>query len=239
MLLDLLAGPGHGHRIEGKTGGAQDEERRTHRQVAEHRQGAQDDHQHLQPQYRQATEPVCQTAGRPLPQDAGAHHDRHPVADTGITHPLMVQVERHQAIERPQHYAGDDAAIDPKARLTQAQHGPHPGCPLLLALLVDNAGKEQRQDGGQYQASHPGQHIHQTGRQRADQQLPEHSPHVIDHHVGGEQAPPVARVAAAHQRTLNHHPDHGAADAGDESPDKPAPEPQGEPKPDTGCGKEG
>ena len=81
---------------------------------------------------------------------------RHPVADTGITHTLMVQVERHQAIERPQHYAGDDAAIDPKARLTQAQHGPHPGCPLLLALLVDNAGKQQRQDGGQYQASDQG-----------------------------------------------------------------------------------
>ena len=37
-----------------------------------------------------------------------------------------------------------------------------------------------------------------------------------DHHGGGQQATPIAGVAAAHQRASTTTPDHGAADTGDE-----------------------
>ncbi len=238
MVFDLLAGPRHGHRIKSKTGSAQDKQGWPHRHAAQHGATPEDHHQHLHSQYRQTPEAIRQTANRPLPQNAGTHHHRHPVADLSIAHPLMIEVERHQTIERPQHDAGDDAAIDPEPRLTQPQHRPDPGAPLLLIALTDDAGEQQRQNRRQYQSGRPGQHVHQAGRQLADQQLPEHGSQVIDHHVSGQQSPPILRVAAAHQRALHHHPDHGAADAGNESPGEPAPETEGNAEPDTTCGKD-
>lgn len=136
----------------------------------------------------------------------------------------MVKIERHQAIERAQHNPGNNAAVNPQTRLAQSQHRPDVGGFLMFAVLIHNTGKEQRQDRRQHHARHPRQHAHQVGWQFADHQLSQNGTDVVNHHIGRQQTPAITGRAAAHQRTFNHHPDHGAADARNKAPDHPAPE---------------
>ncbi len=91
-------------------------------------------------------------------------------------------------------------------------------------MFVHNAGEEQRQDRSQDQAGNPRHNLHQPGWQLAYHQLAQHRTYVVDHHIGSQQATPVAGGAAAHQAALNHYPDHCTADASDEAPYHPAPE---------------
>ena len=167
-MLNFLTGPGHRDRIERKARSSQNEQRRRHRGVAEHGETAHDDHEDLNAQHQQTTKAVRQAANRPLADNPRADHHRHPETDPGITDALMVKIERHQAIERAQHNPGNNAAVNPQTRLAQSQHRPDVGSFLMLAVLIHNAGKEQRQDRRQNHARHPRQNAHQIRRQFAD-----------------------------------------------------------------------
>ncbi len=223
-MLHFLTGPGHRHRIEGKARCTEDKQCRRHRGITEHGETTHDHHKDLNAQHQQTAKAVGKATNRPLSDNPGADHHRHPETDPGITDSLVVQIERHESIQRTQYNPGDNTAIYSQTRLTQSQHWPDVGCLLMLAALVHNTRKEQRQNSGQHHAGHPRQDAHQVSWQFADHQLTQHGSDVIDHHIGRQQTPTVAGGATAHQGTLHYHPDHGAANARNKAPGHPAPE---------------
>src|SRR5690606_9005686 len=117
-----------------------------HSRVAEHSKTTHYHYEYLNAQHQQASKTIRQTANWPLPDNPGADHHRHPETNPGITHALMIQVERHQAIERAEHNSGDNAAINTQTRLSEPQHRPDMGHLLVFAALVYDARKQQRQD---------------------------------------------------------------------------------------------
>ncbi|KAI3490947.1 hypothetical protein L1887_45112 [Cichorium endivia] len=236
-MFNFFTGPGHRDRIERKAGGPENKQRRCHRGVAEHGKASHNYHKDLNAKHQQTTEAVRKAANRPLPDDPRTHHHRHPEANSGIADALMIQIERHQAVERAQYNPRDNAAVNAQARLTQSQHRPNVGRFLMLAVLVHNAREEQRQDRGEHHARYPRQNAHQIGWQLADHQLTQHGADVINHHIGCQQASTVARSAAAHQRAFNHHPNHRAAYACDKAPCHPAPEADHQAQPGTPGGE--
>ena len=103
----------------------------------------------------------------------------------------MVQVERHKTIERAQNNPRDNTAINSQTRLAQPQHRPDVGRFLMLTFLVNDTRKEQRQDRRQHHTGYPWQHAHQVRWQFADHQLSQHGAHIVNHHIGCQQAPAV------------------------------------------------
>ena len=108
--------------------------------------------------------------------------------------------------------------------MAQSQHRPNVRGLLMLTALVHDTGKEQRQNCGQHHPCYPWQNAHQVGWEFADHQLSQNGTDVVNHHISRQQTPAITGRAAAHQRTFNHHPDHGAANARNKAPDHPAPE---------------
>ena len=117
MVLHFFTGPGHRHRIQRETRCPKHKQRRGHCRLTKHRQTSQNDHKDLYPQHQQATVAVCQAPYRPLAEDPRTHHHRHPEADAGVADALMVQPQRHQAIQRAEDNPRNNTAIDPVARL--------------------------------------------------------------------------------------------------------------------------
>ena len=238
MVFYFLAGPGHRHRIERKAGRTQNKQRGRHHRLAQHAHAADDDHKHLNAQHQQTTIAIRQPSNRPLPQNTGADHHRHPETDAGVADAAMVKVQRHQPIQRAQHDTGDNAAVDAKACLTKLKHRPDARAVVLLfILLIQNTGKQQRQNTGQHHTRHQRQNRRHIRRQSTNDKLTQHGADVIHHHVSRQQPSAVARGAAAHQRALDNHPDHRAADARDKAPEHPAPEAHHKAQPHAACGE--
>ena len=105
-------------------------------------------------------------------------------------------------------------------------------------MLIQDTGKQQRQNTGQDDPGHQRQNSRNIGRQFADNKLAQHGTDIIHHHISRQQATTVARGSAAHQRALHHDPDHGAAHAGNKAPEHPAPEAQHKAQPNTTSSKD-